>query len=53
MVPPVLATFTFDTALFMAFAGRAELGVKAPVRTEGDEARGLFALMATQNLLHR
>ena len=53
IVPPKLATFAFDAALFMAFAGRAELRLKSPVRAEGDEPRGLFALTAAQDLLHR
>ena len=43
----------FDAALLMAFAGRAEIGLILPVRTEIDEASRHLALVAAQDLLHR
>ena len=37
----------------MAFTWGAELGLILPVRTERDEPRRQFALLATKDLLHR
>src|SRR5262249_51570957 len=45
--------FAFDAALFMALARRTELGLKCPMRAEGDEARRLFAPMTAQDLFDR
>src|SRR5579859_527040 len=44
--------FTFDSALLMALARRTELGLKSPMRAEGDKARRLLAPMAAQDFLH-
>jgi len=47
MVAPELAALALHATLLVAFTRRAELRPKAPVRTEGNEPRGLFPLMAT------
>ena len=43
VVAPEVAGLAFDAALFVRFVRRAELALEAPVRAEGDEARGLLA----------
>src|SRR6266542_1131032 len=55
VVAPEGAHLALDAALLVRslFARRAELGVEAVVRAEGDEARRLFAPEAPQDLLHR
>src|SRR5664280_1697487 len=53
VVAAEVAHFTFHPALLVAFAGRAELSLILPVRTEGDEASRQLALVAAQDLLHR
>src|SRR5512144_2364751 len=52
VVPAEVACFAFHSALLMPFARCAEIALEAPVRAERDEARGLFALIAAQDLLH-
>jgi putative transposase len=46
VVAPKVAPFAFYADLFVAFAGRAEIGLILPVRTEGNEASRQFALIA-------
>src|SRR5580693_7867120 len=53
MVAPEVSAFAFDSTLLVAASRVAELALKAPVRTEGDEAAGLFPPMAAQDLLDR
>src|ERR1035437_1213978 len=53
VVATEISTFALDASLFVAASWVAKLALKAPVRTEGDEAAGLFPPMATQDLLHR
>ncbi len=53
MVVPEITDFSFHTTFFVALGRIAELTGKAPVRTESDELFRLFALVATQDLLHR
>ena len=54
---PVVATevaaFAFDAALLVAAGRVAELALKPPVRSEGDEAARLLTAMSAQDLLHR
>src|SRR6201984_1191643 len=50
---PEVAGLAFDAAFFMRLVRRAELTAEAPVRAEGDEARGLLAPIAAQNLFYR
>ena len=53
MVAPEVASLSFDAALLVSFARRAELCPVLPVRTERDEPRRQFALLAAQNFLNR
>ena len=53
MVAPKLSALALDATLLVTFARRAELRREAPVRTKGNEPRGLFPLMAAQDLLYR
>ncbi|HEY5213440.1 MAG TPA: hypothetical protein VIJ38_10530 [Acidobacteriaceae bacterium] len=53
VVAAEVADLAFDAALFVALAGSAERGSVAPVRSEGDEALCLFAVVSTQNPAHR
>jgi hypothetical protein len=52
-VAPEVAGLALDATLLVRLVGRAELALKAPVRAEGYEARGLLAPIAAQDLLHR
>src|SRR5277367_5373957 len=53
VVAAEVANLTFDAALFVAFAWRAEGGHIAPVRTKSNEAFCLFTAMSAQNPSHR
>src|ERR1700677_3103113 len=53
MITPEVTGLTFNPAFLVRFRRRAEVAREAPVRAEGDEARGLLAPMPAQNLLHR
>src|SRR5215469_2589681 len=53
VITPEVADLAFDAAFFVRLVRRAELTAEAPVRAEGDEARGLLPLIAAQDLLHR
>jgi hypothetical protein len=53
MVAPKIPDLAFDATFLMALCGIAELRLKPPVGPEGDEAGGLLAPMAAQDLLHR
>src|SRR6266851_5101113 len=53
MVAAKITTFALHATLLMAFSWRTKLRRKTPVRPEGNESRGLFALISPQNLLHR
>src|ERR1035441_2108707 len=52
VVPTKISTFSFHPALLMTFSWRAELRLEAPMRSEGNESRGLFSLVSAKNLLH-
>ena len=52
MIPPEVPTFSFHTALFVPFAGCAELRYKPPMRSERDEPYCFLALVAAQNAFH-
>src|ERR1035437_2398524 len=52
VVAAEVAHFAFHPALLVAFAGRAEIGLILPVRTEGDEAGRQLPLIAAQDLLY-
>ena len=52
VVASEVSALAFNAALFVAPSRVAELALVAPVGTAGDEAAGLFSLIATQNLLH-
>src|ERR1035437_6326900 len=52
VVAAEVAHFTFHPALLVAFAGRAELSLILPVRTEGDEASRQLPLIAAQDHLY-
>src|SRR5580704_15605806 len=53
MVPAKVPAFSFHAAFFVALRRRTELGFEIPMRSEGDESRGLLSLMPSQNLFHR
>src|SRR5580658_9686317 len=53
MIAPEVAGFALNPAFFVRFPRVAKVTREPPVRAEGDEARGLLAPMALQNLLHR
>src|ERR1035438_9960826 len=53
VVAAEVAHFAFHPALLVAFAGRAEIGLILPVRTEGYEAGRQLPLIAAQYLLYR
>jgi len=53
MVAAKITTFALHATLLVAFPWRTKLRRKTPVRPEGHESRGLFALISPQNLLHR
>src|ERR1019366_8791430 len=53
VVPAKVSAFSFHAALLVAFSRCAELRLKTPMRSEGDESRRLLPLVAPQNLLHR
>src|ERR1700745_1258258 len=50
MIAPEIATFSFNTALLMRFAWRAELGLKSPMRSERDETCSLFPSLTAHDL---
>src|SRR6202012_331133 len=50
VIAPEVAGFAFNPAFFVRFPRVAKVTREAPVRAEGDEARGLLAPMALQNL---
>jgi len=52
VVAPEVAAFAFYAAFLVALAGRAEIGLILPVRTEGGEARRQLAFITAQDLLH-
>jgi hypothetical protein len=52
VVTAEIVNFSFEAALLMAFAGRAELRSILPLRTERDEPRRQLALLAAQDLLY-
>ena len=51
VVAAEVSALTFDAALLVATCRIAELALKAPVRTEADEAAGLLPLISMQDLL--
>ena len=53
VIAPEVTGFALNPAFFVRFPRIAKVAREAPVRAEGDEARGLLAPMAAQNLLHR
>src|ERR1700689_688704 len=53
MVPAKVSAFSFHAAFFVAPRRCTELGLEVPMRSEGDESRGLLSLMPSQNLFHR
>src|ERR1017187_685260 len=53
MVPAKVSAFSFHAALLVTFRRRTELGLEIPMRSEGDESRGLLSLVPSQNLFHR
>src|ERR1700684_1819324 len=53
VVAAEVSAFALNPALLVASSRVAELTLKTPVGTEGDEAAGLFALMSAQDALHR
>jgi len=52
VIVPEVAGLALDPTLLVRFSRRAKLALEAPVRAKGDEARGLFALLAAQDLLY-
>ena len=50
---PEVSALTFDAALLVATSRIAELALKAPVGTEGDEAAVFLPLISMQDLLYR
>src|SRR6266700_7646880 len=53
MVPAKITTFALHATLLVAFSCRTKLRPTTPVRPEGNESRGLFALISPHDLLHR
>ena len=53
MVPAKVTAFSFHTSLLVALCRCTELRLEPPVRSEGDESRGLLSLVSSQNLFHR
>src|SRR6266436_6319644 len=53
VIPPEEAAFSFHATLLIAPRRIAELGLIAPVRSEGDESRRLLPLRSPQDSLHR
>src|SRR5467141_403475 len=53
VVPAKITAFSFDTSLLVALCRCTELRLEPPVRSEGDESRGLLSLVSSQNLFHR
>ncbi len=53
MVAPKVPGFALDATLLVRLRWCAEITFEPPVRPEGDEPRGLFTLMAPQDLLYR
>src|SRR6202041_3481910 len=53
MVPAKVSAFSFHATLLMAFGRCTELRFEAPMRSEGDESRGLLSLVPSQNPFHR
>jgi hypothetical protein len=51
-IAPEVAGLALDPALLVRFRRRAKVALEVPVRAERDEARGLFALLAAQDLLY-
>src|ERR1700675_2343777 len=52
VVAAEVSAFALDATLLVASSRVAELALKAPVGTKGDEAAGLFTLMTAQDALH-
>src|ERR1700756_1814755 len=52
VIPAKISSFPFFPALLVAFSGRAELRLEAPMRSECDESCRLFSLVAAQYLLY-
>src|SRR5690349_13880227 len=52
MIAPKVAGIALDPTLLVRFCRRAKVAFEPPVRAEGNEARGLFALLAAQDLLY-
>src|ERR1700679_3517670 len=53
VIAPEVAGFALNPTFFVRFPRVAKIAREPPVRAEGDQARGLLAPMALQNLLHR
>src|SRR5688572_4349909 len=53
MVASKISLFPFHPSLLVSPSRIAELGVKPPVRSEGDKPLRLVPLVSPQNLLHR
>ena len=52
VIPAKISSFSFHSPLLVPFARSAELRLEAPMRSEGDESRRLFSLVAAQYLLY-
>ena len=53
MIPAKESTLSFHSTFLIAPRRIAELGLVAPVRSEGDESRRLLPLRSPQDSLHR
>jgi hypothetical protein len=53
MIPAKVPAFSFHPALLVALPRRTELGLKAPMRSEGDESHRFLSLVPSQNAFHR
>lgn len=52
MIPAKVPAFSFHATLLVAFARRTELGLKPPMRSEGDESHRVLSLVPAQNPFH-
>jgi len=53
VIVPEVAGLALDPTLLVRFSRCAEIALKAPVRAEGDEVRGLLAAPTAQDLFNR
>jgi len=52
VIPAKVPHFSFDAPFLVTLPRRTELGLKTPMRSEGDESCGFLALMPSQDLFH-